>query len=340
MADKAQTYEDIMSSLRSGSYAPFYLLMGEEGFFIDRISDYIASHALSEVERDFNQIVVFGADTTSARIADTAKRYPMMAQRQVVIVKEAQAIKNWEYIEHYLEHPQPTTVLVICYKNGTIDGRRKIVSRARSVGVLFESRKKRDNELPPFVEAYVRSVGAAIDYKSAQMIAEHIGNDLSRIVSETDKVLLSTGGAGSRITPEVVERLVGVSKDYNGFELRNAIVRRDAAKAYGILQYFESNPRAGSAYALVPVVFSYFQTLMMAYYAPNRSNENELASFLGLRGGWAARDYIIGMRNYSGSKVMSIIEKIRLTDAMSKGLDNNTATIGELMRELVAFILH
>lgn len=340
MADKAQTYEGIMASLRSGSYAPFYLLMGEEGFFIDRISDYIASHALTEVERDFNQIVVFGADTTSARIADTAKRYPMMAQRQVVIVKEAQAIKNWEYIEHYLEHPQPTTVLVICYKNGTIDGRRKIVSRARSVGVLFESRKKRDNELPPFVEAYVRSVGAAIDYKSAQMIAEHIGNDLSRIVSETDKVLLSTGGAGSRITPEVVERLVGVSKDYNGFELRNAIVRRDAAKAYGILRYFESNPRAGSAYALVPVVFSYFQTLMMAYYAPNRSNENELASFLGLRGGWAARDYIIGMRNYSGSKVMSIIEKIRLTDAMSKGLDNNTATIGELMRELVAFILH
>lgn len=340
MAERVHTYNEIMTSLRRGDYAPFYLLMGEESFFIDRISDYIAEHALSESERDFNQTVVFGGDTSAAAVADLARRYPMMAPRQVVIVKEAQAIKNWEQLERYLEHPQPTTVLVVCHKNGTIDGRRKVVSRARAVGVLFESVRKREHELAAFVEDYVRGAGGTIDAKSAQMVAGHVGSDLCRIVSELDKVLLSLGGGARRITPEVVERQVGVSKDYNSYELRTALVQRDAAKAYRIVRYFTGNPKAGSAYGLLPVLFSYFQLLMVAYYAPNRHNESELARFLGLRGGWAARDYITGMRHYSGVKVMQIIEQIRITDARSKGLDNNNTDIGQLLLELLAFILN
>ena len=336
------TFDTVMSGLRQGKYAPVYLLMGDEGYFIDKISDFIAANALTEAERDFNQTVVFGSDVaSSAVVADLARRYPLMAPRQVIIVKEAQNIRNWDGLEAYFDKPQPTTVLVICYKNGSIDGRKKIVTKASAAGIVFESKRKRDYELPSFIETYCRNSGVGIDNKSASMIAQHIGNDLSRIVSEIDKVVLSLiDNADRRITPDIVERQIGVSKDYNGFELRNAIVAKDAVKAFTILKYFDSNPKAGNAYMLMPVLFAYFQNLMIAYYAPNRQNENELARFLGLRGGWAAREYITGMRNYSGTKVMNIIGKIRETDARSKGLDNKNTGIGELLRELISFILY
>lgn len=342
MAEKSSdiTYDALMTDLRAGRYAPVYLLMGDEPFYIDKITDFIADNALREEERDFNQTVVFGSDVTAAVVSDTAKRYPMMAERQVVIVKEAQNIKNWERLELYMEHPQPTTVLVLCHKNGSVDRRRKIVAKARAAGVVFESNKKRDHELPAFIESYLRNIGVTIDDKAAQMVAGHIGNDLNRIASEMDKVVLSLNDNERRITPEIVEQQIGVSKDFNGFELRNAIVNRDVLKANMIVKYFDSNPKAGNAYMLVPVLFSYFQNLMVAHYAPNKSNENDLARYMDLRGGWAAREYIIGMRNYSALKTMQIIEKLKETDAKSKGLDNPNTSIGDLMKELVFFILH
>jgi len=270
-----------------------------------------------------------------------ARRYPMMAERQVVIVKEAQNIKNWERLESYLEKPQPSTVLVIAYKNGKIDGRKKILTIAQKAGVVFESKKKRDYELPSFIEAHLREKGCTIDNKSAQMIAEHIGADLSRLASELDKVVLSMSeNEPKKVTPEIVERQIGVSKDFNGFELRSAIAERNVVKANRIINYFDKNPKSGSAFMLIPVLFTYFQNLMLAFYAPNKTNENDLAQWLDLRSGWAAREYMLGMRNYSGMKVMQIIGKIRETDAKSKGLDNPNTSIGELMKELVFFILH
>lgn len=329
-----------MADLRQGRYAPVYLLMGDEPYYIDCITDFIIKNALREEERDFNQTVVFGSDVNAAGISDIAKRYPVMAARQVVVVKEAQNIRNWERIEAYMERPQPTTVLVLCHKNGNVDGRKKILTKARAAGVVFESKKKRESELPAFIEQYLKAAGVTIDNKAAQMVAGHIGNDLCRIVSELDKVMLSLGNGERRITPDIVERQVGVSKDYNGFELRNAIANKDMMKANRILKYFDSNPKAGNAYMLIPVLFAYFQNLMVAYYAPNRNDENGLARYMDLRGGWAAREYIIGMRNYSGVKVMKIIGKIKETDAKSKGLDNPNTGIGELLKELVYFILH
>jgi len=342
MAEKMSTssFDVIMRELKAGNFAPVYILMGEESYFIDRICDYIAQNALREEEQDFNQTVVFGSDVTSSQVADMAKRYPMMAERQVVIVKEAQNIKNWDRLEAYLEKPQPTTVLVICYKNGTIDGRKKIISKAQKVGIVFESRKKRDYELPGFIEGYLKTRHITIDDKSAQMISEFIGSDLSRLTSELDKVAISMTETDRRITPEVVEKQIGVSKEFNGYELRNAIASHDIMKANRILKYFYNNPKTGNAYMLIPLLFSYFQNLMLAYYCPNRNNENELARWLELRGGWAAREYILGMKNYSGTKVMQIIGKIRETDAKSKGLDNPNTSIGELLRELIFFILH
>jgi DNA polymerase-3 subunit delta len=344
MAEKkatGTTFDTVMRDLRAGIFAHVYVLMGEESYYIDLVTDYIAEHALREEERDFNQTVVFGADVNAGQVADMARRYPMMAERQVVIVKEAQNIKNWERLESYLEKPQPSTVLVIAYKNGKIDGRKKILTIAQKAGVVFESKKKRDYELPSFIEAHLREKGCTIDNKSAQMIAEHIGADLSRLASELDKVVLSMSeNEPKKVTPEIVERQIGVSKDFNGFELRSAIAERNVVKANRIINYFDKNPKSGSAFMLIPVLFTYFQNLMLAFYAPNKTNENDLAQWLDLRSGWAAREYMLGMRNYSGMKVMQIIGKIRETDAKSKGLDNPNTSIGELMKELVFFILH
>jgi DNA polymerase-3 subunit delta len=264
----------------------------------------------------------------------------MMAERQVVIVKEAQNIKNWDRLEAYFEKPQPTTVLVLAYKNGTIDGRKKVVAKAQKCGVVFESKKKRDYELPGFIEGYLKTKQCTIDNKATLMIADHIGADLSRLTSELDKVVMAMPENDRRITPEVVEQQIGVSKDFNGFELRSAIANRDIVKANRIVKYFDSNPKTGSAFMLIPLLFSYFQNLMIAYYSPGGRGENEVARWLDLRNGWAAKEYVLGMRNYSAMKVMQIIYKIREIDAKSKGLDNPNTGVGELLKELVAFIFY
>lgn len=342
MAERsANSLDSIMSDLKKGKFAPVYILMGEESYYIDKIADYITNNVLQPEERDFNQTIVFGADVTSGQVADMAKRYPMMSEKQVIVVKEAQSLKNWDRIEAYMEKPQPTTILVICYKNGTIDGRKKILSKAKAVGVVFESKKKRESELPLFIEHYLKTAaGVTIDTKSVQIIAEHIGADLSRLTSELDKLVLALPETDKRITPEVVERQVGISKEFNAYELRNAIAQRNVLKANRIVNYFEKNPKTGGAFVLLPMLFGYFQNLMLAYYAPNRTDENEVARWLDLRAGWAARDYMTGMKNYSGVKVMQIISKLRETDAKCKGLDNPNTPIGELMKELVFFIMH
>ena len=339
------TFEAIMRDLQAKKFAPIYLLMGEEPYFIDRIADYIAENALDEAERDFNQTIVFGLDTTAAQVADMARRYPMMAERQVVIVKEAQNLRSLEPLAKYAEKPTPTTVLVLCFKNGSLDKRKKangtLVSMTeKNGGVVFESKKKNDRELLAFIEAYLRDKEVGIDYKATQMIAEHIGADLSRLTSELDKVLISLSGEGKKITPEIVEREIGVSKEFNLFELRSAIVNRDVYKANQIVKYFDSNQKAGSLYSVLPFLFSYFQNLMLTYYAPDKRSENAVAQYLDLRSSWQARDYVTGMRNYSGTKTLQIISKLREVEARGKGIDNPNTAPGELMKELVFFILH
>lgn len=337
---KAITYESIMKDLKAGNYKPVYYLHGEESYYIDKIADYIAEHALQPEERDFNQTVLFGNDATASQIADTCRRYPMMAERQVVIVKEAQNLKNTEALEKYLKTPLSSTVLVICHKNGKIDGRkREFVKTIQQAGVLFESAKLREKDLPAFIEGYLKRNNTSIDPKSTQLIADAIGADLSRLVSELDKVLVSLPEQNKRITPQVVEDQIGVSKDFNGFEFKDAIVNRNIYKANQIMNYFDKNPKAGSIYSFLPLIFNYFQNLMLAYYSPKKSQEG-VAEWLELKSPWAAKDYMTGMKNYSGLKVMQIISEIRQFDAKSKGLDNPNTPPGELMKELVFYILH
>ena len=338
---KNVSFDSIMADLEARRFAPVYYLMGDESYYIDKISDYIAEHVLQPEERDFNQTILFGADVTASQVADYARRYPMMAEYQVVIVKEAQNIKNTEALERYFKQPLSSTILVLCHKNGKIDGRKKeLVKTIRAAGVLFESNKLKDRELPVFIEHYLKARNVTIDAKSTQIIADSIGADLSRLASELDKVILSLPEENRRVTPQVVEDQIGVSKEFNSFELRDAIVNRNVFKANQIIKYFDDNPKAGSIYAFLPMLFNYFQNLMIAYYSPNRQSQEAVAEWLELRNAWAAKDYMIGVRNYTGTKVMQIIGKIREIDAKSKGLDNPNTPPGELMKELIFYILH
>lgn len=343
MAEKKATvtFDAIMRDLKSGKYAPVYILMGDESYYIDRITDYIAENVLDPDDRDFNQAVVFGADTTAAQVVDMAKGYPVMpATHRVVIVKEAQGLKSLDALERYFEKPLASTLLVIAYKNGTIDRRKKVVGKAEAVGVVFESKKKRDYELPTFIETYLKKNHVAIDPKSAAMIAEHIGADLSRLISELDKVMISLPDDNRRVTPDIVEREIGVSKEFNIFELRTAIIERNVFKANQIVKYFDKNPKAGSLFSCLPLLYTFFQNLMVAFYAPDKNNDNNLAAFLELKSVWALKDYRVGMRNFSAMKTLQILAKIRETDAKSKGLDSLNTSTDDLMRELVFFILH
>lgn len=343
MAEKKATvtFDAIMRDLKSGKYAPVYILMGDESYYIDRITDYIAENVLDPDGRDFNQTVVFGADTTAAQVVDMAKGYPVIpATHRVVIVKEAQGLKSLDALERYFEKPLASTLLVIAYKNGTIDRRKKVVGKAEAVGVVFESKKKRDYELPAFIETYLKKNHVAIDPKSAAMIAEHIGADLSRLISELDKVMISLPDDNKRVTPDIVEREIGVSKEFNIFELRTAIIERNVFKANQIVKYFDKNPKAGSLFSCLPLLYTFFQNLMVAFYAPDKNNDNNLAAFLELKSVWALKDYRVGMRNFSAMKTLQILAKIRETDAKSKGLDSLNTSTDDLMRELIFFILH
>ena len=344
MPEKKNTgisYETIMRDLKARHFSPIYILMGDESYYIDKISDYIAEHVLRPEERDFNQTVVFGSDISASQIVDSAKAFPMMAEKRVVIVKEAQNLKDTEPLVKYFKQPVVSTVLVLCHKNGSIDKRKKIIPAAQVGGaVIFESKKLYERELPGFIISYFMQHEITVEQKAAQMIADHVGADLHRLTSELDKILISFSEVDRMVTPEIVEKEIGVSKDFNAFELRSAIIQREVYKANLITKYFDNNPKAGSLFSFLPMLFSYFENLMIAFYSPNRSNENALVQFLELRNGWAAKDYLTGMRNYSGMKTMQIISKIREIDAKSKGLDNPNTASSELMKELIFFILH
>lgn len=341
MADaKTLTFESIMQDLKARRYAPVYYLMGDEPYYIDKIADYLADNVLRDDERDFNMSVMFGSDVNGAQVADAARQYPMMAERILIIVKEAQLLKQTEALERYLEKPSPQTILVMVHKNGSIDRRRNMAKLIEKVGIVYESKKIKERDLVPFIENQIKMEKATIDPKSAQIIADSVGSDLSRLMSELKKLVLALSENDRRVTPELVEQQIGVSKDFNSFELKDAVVNRNVYKANQIINYFDKNPKAGSLYAFLPMLFNFFQNLMIAYYCPQKQSQEAVAKWLELRNPWAAKDYMIGMRNFTGVKVMQIISKIREIDAKSKGLDNPNTSAGELMKELIFFILH
>lgn len=328
-----------MSELRSGVYRPVYYLMGEEGYFTDKITDYIIENALTEIERDFNLTVFYGLETDIDTVINTAKRFPMMAERQVVVVKEAQALKNIDNLIYYLQNPQPTTVLVFAHKNGSLDKRKKVATEVDRNGVVLDTKKFREDNLPSFISSYLKEKGLTADPKSVLMLRESIGADLSRIAGEIDKLSISLPQDATAITPELVEEHIGISKEYNNFELQNAIVNKDVYKANKIINYFAQNPKKNPIQMTLALLFSFFSNLMMCYYAPEKT-ERGVAEFLGLKSSWGVGDYLKAMRNYRAMHVMEVLHLIRLADAQSKGAEGAALPDGEIMRELLYKIMH
>ena len=333
------TYEDILKELKNKQYRPVYYLMGEESYYIDLIADYIAAHVLTDDEKEFNQTIVYGPDTDMATIVTAAKRYPMMPEHQVVIVNEPQASRGLAERSSYLRKPQPTTILVFCHKHGSLDRRKKIAAEIEKNGILFESKKMKESQLPAFITSYIKRRKLDIEPKAVSMLADFVGTDLSRLAGEIEKLIITLPKKQTRITPAQIEQNIGVSKDYNNFELRAALVEKDILKANRIVKYFEENPKTNPIQMTLSLLFGFFSNLMLAYYAPDKS-EQGIASFLGLKSPWQSREYMLAMRRYSGVKTMQIIGEIRYADAASKGVGNSSASNSDILRELVFKILH
>ena len=336
---KEVTYEEIARDLKNRVYKPVYYLMGEESYYIDKISEYIADTVLTAEEKEFNQTVVYGADTDIATIINAAKRYPMMSDYQVVIVKEAQHVKHMEELSFYLQKPLLSTILVFCHKHGSLDRRKKLAAEIEKVGVLFESKKIKDSQLTGFIASYLKRKSVDIEPKAADMMAEFVGTDLSRMAGELDKLIITLPAGARRVTSEQIELNIGISKDYNTYELRAALVAKDVLKANKIIKYFEENPKNNPIQMTLSTLFGFFSNLMLAYYAPDKT-EQGIAAQLGLKSSWQAREYMTAMRQYTGVKVMEIIGEIRYCDARSKGVDNVSLSDGDLLRELIYKILH
>ncbi|MCC8170761.1 MAG: DNA polymerase III subunit delta, partial [Parabacteroides sp.] len=318
MAKKEYNFEEICREIRQKKFLPVYFLMGEEAFFMDRITELIIENALEESERDFNQIILYGADTDIATVINAARRFPMMSNYQLVVVREAQLLRNIEELAFYVKKPLSSTILVVNHKYKTLDRRKSLASAVEKAGLLFESKKVPDYKLPAFITSYLQEKGVGIEPKAAQMLADFLGNDLSKLTKELEKLILILSSGSRRITSELVEQNIGISKEYNNFELIKAIAVKDIVKANRIVQHFEKNPKSNPIQMTLPVIFNYFMNLLICSYTLDKS-ENSLMQALGLRSAFQLKDYQSGIRNYPPMKVFNLIGSIRTCDAASKG---------------------
>ena len=334
------TYAGIVADIRKKNYKPIYYLAGPEGYFIDRISELIEKTVLTDDERDFNQDIVYGRDSTFEKVIEMSMAYPVMSEHRVVIVKEAQDLGgDIGKLSYYLSNPLKSNVLVFCHKNELPDKRKKIFSEIASKGVYFESVKLKDAALPGFITDYLKDKEFSITGDAASVAAEYIGSDISKIAKEFDKILLFKTAGDKNITVDDVVANIDSVREYNVFELKNALIAKDVMAVFKIVKFLESNPKAVFLPKILPLLFNFFSNLMLAYYAPDKSPRG-IASFLDLKSEWQSKDYLNAMRRYTGKKVMDIIGEIKNTDAKSKGVGYRNVSDAELLKELVWFILH
>ncbi len=323
--------KSIIGDIKKGNIKPIYFLMGEEPYYIDGISQYIEKNLLSEEEKGFNQTVLYGRDVSIEDIISNAKRYPMMSERQVVIVKEAQDLsRTIENLVSYAKNPQPTTVLVMCYKYKTLDGRKTLAKEIKKTGVLFESKKIYDNQVPDWISRVLAAQGYTITPKASQMLVEFLGNDLSKVNNELEKLQLILK-PGEQITPQIIEENIGISKDFNNFELQNAIGAKDIKKAFAIIQYFSQNHKNNPIVVTLGMLYSFFSKLLR-YHA--LADTREAAKALGVHP-FFIKDYQLAARNYPMKKVSAVIAGIRTVDMKSKGVGAGNMTQGDLLKELL-----
>jgi len=328
----------IVKTIKSGEIKPIYFLMGEEPYYIDKIADYIEKNLLVEEEKGFNQMMMYGRDTNIDEIVSNAKRFPMMAEKQVIIVKEAQDLsRTIEKLDAYAENPQPTTVLVMCYKYKKIDKRKKLYKTIAKSGVVFESKRLYENQVSDWIQKTLKSRDYGISPKAAQMLVEFLGIDLSKIDNELQKLQLISP-VGTTITPELIEENIGISKDFNNFELRKAIGERDSLKAHRIVNYFGQNPRDNPMVVTVSLLFSYFSQILQYHGLADKSKGN-VAKFLKVNP-YFVNDYVVAARNYPMRKVSQIISLLRDVDVKSKGVGAANVSQEDLLKELVVKIMN
>ena len=324
----------IVSDIKKGNIKPIYLLMGEEAYYIDTLSKFIEDNVLSEEEKGFNQTMFYGRDVEIGDIVSTAKRFPMMAERQVVIVKEAQDLSRViENLEGYANNPQPTTVLVLCYKYKKIDKRKKIYKAIAKNGVIFESKKLYDNQVPDWIRRVLAGKGYTISPKASQMLVEFLGTDLGKINNELEKLQLIVK-PGEQISAQIIEENIGISKDFNNFELLSAIARRDMKKSFGIIQYFAHDPKNHPTIVTVATLFGFF-TKVMKYHT--LASKSQAPKALGVHP-FFMKDYEIAARNYPMRRISAIITSIREIDVKSKGVGANL-TQADLLKELLVKVI-
>jgi DNA polymerase III subunit delta len=333
----------VMTDLKAKRYAPVYFLQGEEVFYIDLISDYIEANVLSDAEKGFNQVVVYGKDVTMATILTHARRFPMMAERQVVIVKEAQDIQDLnkeiggKLLLDYLSKPVPSTVLVFCHKHKSLDKRKELGKKIDKLAEAVTTKKMYDNQLPTFVDEYARDKKINIDDKAVQALCEYVGNDLNRMANEIDKLAISIT-KDDVVTVERVMNQVGVSREYNIFELQKAILQRDTFLANKIANYFESNTKKNPVIPVVAFLFSFFSKLLAASLAQDKSDKG-LVSALKISP-YAARDYSLALRYYPEEKIVKTISYLKEADLKLKGVNSGSESDGQILRELIFRIMH
>lgn len=336
-----------MSNLRQGKFSPVYVLHGPESYYIDCVSDYIAEHVLDPMAREFDQTIVYGRDLQGADIASVisaARGFAMMGGKKVVIVREAQTIKKWDALAQYLDNPQPDTILVICHKYNKLDARLSLWKAADKKGVVMLSERLRDYEVEGWVRTYIQrrmqelGLNLSIDPKVPRLLADSIGTDLCAIVAAVQKVVDGRPDGTTVIDAGLVERNVGISKDFNVYELQNALIQGDVVKANRITRYFASSKDHPIVKEL-PQVYTLFANLMIYHYLPDRSNQQAVASALGINP-YFVRDYVAAAKRFSAGKTFAIIGYIRDIDARSKGVNNPSAKDADLWKELIYKILH
>ena len=331
-------YEKIISDLKKKIYHPIYFLMGEEPYYIDKISNYIAANVLREEEKAFNQTILYGKDVDAAAITNAAKRYPMMSEYQVVIVREAQHVHNIDDLVYYASGPLRSTILVICYKYKKLDKRRKLYKEITTNGLLFESVRIYEDRIPEWITNHLKEKGYSITPPASRLLTEFLGNDLEKIEMEIGKLMISLPETQKNITPALIEENIGISKDYNNFELQKALMQKDALKAFRIVNHFANNERDNPFTVTVTSLYFFFNKVLMYSLLKDKSKEN-VAEKLRINP-YFISDYQQASKVYPPSKTYEIIGLLREYDLRSKGVRNLSATSGDLLKELVYKILN
>jgi len=338
MAKANITPQSIIADINEGIIKPVYFLMGEEPWYIDQISNVLLNKLLNETEKDFDLSLVYGKDVSMRDVIVLARQYPMIASKKVVLVKEAQDADGFDDLLKYLEKPMLSTVLIFNYKHGSLDKRKKLYTELDKTSVVYESKKLYDEEIPGWIEGHVTSKGMSIDHKSAIIIADFIGSDLSRIIGEIDKLMITMPQGEKKITSDLIERNIGISKEYNDFELLNAVIRKEVFKSNKIAVHFSKNPRNFPLVRTISTFAGFFINLMNYHYLTDKTPVN-VVSELGVNF-YRVKDFEIASKNYNGVKTMQIIRLLRIFDARSKGFESRGVTDNENLRELLFHILH